>query len=687
MVETEAMDDDALRAVRPDLVHVTISPFGLGGAWSTRRGSDLIGVASGGLAWVCGSPEDPPNQPGGDQAFKMAGLAAAAGTLIALTGRDRQGGHAGVHLDISVQDAVAISVLQTSNPSHWAWHGRIPKRPGMTGVHRCADGGWITLSVLPPRMRVFREWLVEAGLSDLDGDDEQAFGASIGLALKVRELAARYDRDEFMARAWKLDLMGLPVNTMADLASCDHLQVSGAFVNLPHEALKCDLAFPRSPLDGLGTVRLRPAPSLGEHTSEVLSGLPELKAMRQRHGTRLDLARSLEGIRVVDFCWMIAGPLGTRMLAGFGAEVIRVEAGRRAYPDNFPDGGSDPSLGAFHNSLNTQKKSITVDPRTAAGRALLLELLATADVVTNNYRPGVMDRLGFGFEALTAVNPRIVSLAVPGCGSQGPWARVGTYGNMISAAAGLSALTGFHSRSPRGLGVAYPDFTSPFLIPLLVLSALRERDRTGEPAEVELNQLSATVALAGVEWLQYVSTGVDPGPRANRDPNWCPHGVYPAAGDDEWVAIAVDGSDRFADLLDVIGRADLADDARFSSHAARHANEDALDEVVGAWTAGLGKWEVADRLQARGIAAAAVEHLRDAMEVDPQLARHYQATHQPSHPDTAIPIQGEPIQEAFAYRPSGRAPMYGEHTDEILRTVLGRTDAQIAGLRAAGAVR
>src|SRR5437763_2305921 len=196
---------------------------------------------------------------------------------------------------------------------------------------------------------------------------------------------------------------------------------------------------------------------------------------------------------------MLAGPLGTRLLANFGAEVLRVEAGQRAYPDNFPAGHKDASLGAFHNILNTAKKSITIDPRHEHGRQLLLELIAGADIVTNNYRPGVMDQMGYGFDVLKAANPRIISLQIPGCGSRGPWAGVGTYGNMVSAASGLSYLTGFPGRAPRGLGVAYPDFTSPFLVPLHVLSALRERDRTGEAIEMELNQLSATVGLIGVE--------------------------------------------------------------------------------------------------------------------------------------------------------------------------------------------
>jgi crotonobetainyl-CoA:carnitine CoA-transferase CaiB-like acyl-CoA transferase len=690
VIETERLDDAELRATNPRVVHVTITPFGLDTPWNDRVGSDLVGAASGGLAWVCGSPDDPPNQPAGDQAYKLAGLAAAAGAVIALTGVERHSAGVGVHLDISVQESVALSVLQTSNPSQWVWEHKLPKRPGMTGVHRCADGGWITLSVLPQRMRDFLGWVTEAGLADDDPETlNGAFGASAKGALKVRELAARYPRDEFMARAWNLDLMGLPVQTLADLADNDHLAAIDEFVPVDQASevgLPPSILFPRSPLDGLGTVQLRRAPLLGEHTQDVLAERRDPAERPAAEGPRLDLSQALEGVRVVDFCWMIAGPLGTRILANFGADVLRVESGPRAYPDNFPAGVKDPSVGAFHNILNTAKRSITIDPRSDEGRSLLLELIAQADVVTNNYRPGVMERLGYDFETLKAANPRIISLHVPGCGRDGPWANVGTYGSMVSAAAGLSTLMGFPGRAPRGLGVAYPDFTSPFLMPLLLLGALRERDRTGEPREIELNQLSATIALIGTEWLQYTTSGVVPAPKANRDANWSPHGVFPSGVDDEWVAIGVRGDDQFRRLCGVVGRSEIADDGRFADHASRKANEDELDALVTSWTQTRTKWEAADALQAAGVPAAAVAHLADALTTDPQLRRHYQEIRQPSHPDIAIVTQGEPIQEAFAYRPVQRAPMYGEHTDQILRELLGRSEHEITALRDAGVI-
>lgn len=552
LVETEVVDHTWVRGLNPSLVHVTVTPFGLTGPWAARRGNDLVASAARGAGLgvrLARGPAQPARRRPGQQVGRTGRGSRGrhrpgrtARPAREATGKARWEGRPGAHLDISMQEAVAYSVIRTSNPSHWAWHGRVPKRPGMTGVHRCADGGWVTLWVL----------------------------------------AARYPREEFLRRAWALDLMGLPVNTLPDLERCDHWQAIGELVPVAHGASATTLPFPRSPVDGTGTVSLAGAPVLGADTEAALASLPPrpvsssgpgsssgpaslppTPAPASSPGPDLDMGHALEGVRVVDFCWMIAGPLGTRILANAGAEVIRVEAGPRAYPD----------------------------------------------------------------------------------------------------------------------------FTSPFLMPLLALAALEERDRNGGPVQMELNQLSATVALIGVEWLQYATSGTAPPMRANRDPNWCPHGVYPATGEDEWLALAAATDGEFGALCRLLGQPERADDARFSSHSARKGHEDALDEVIRAWSVTQDKWEAADALQAVGIATAPVEHLADAMERDPQLGRHYRFVTQPGHPGVAIPIQTDPIRQADVLPTHRRAPMYGEHNDEVLGRVLGLSDAEIADLRSSGALR
>lgn len=685
VVETERLDPQWVRRHNPQIVQVTVTPFGLDGPHASWLGSDLIGVASGGLAWVCGSRDDPPAQPGGDQAHKLAGLAAAAAVAVGLTGRERRRG--GVHIDLSVQECVALSTLHTANPAAHRWHGEVARRPGLTAVHRCADGGFVTLHVPPPRLEAFCAWVAEEGI-ELPADHRALLvgrDAVMTMHRTSRALCERYPREELLKRAWELDLMGLPVNTLRDLAVNEHMVATEEFVPVVDDARGLTLSVPRSPAEGLAAAAPRRAPLLGEHTSEVLSSLPPAAAAVVATGDPApELARALEGIRVLDFCWVIAGPLGTRLLADFGADVIRVESDGRALAEIFPPGVTDRTLGAFHNVLNAQKRSLTVDPRSARGRELLLDLVAHVDVVTSNYRPGALEAMGFGYDVLRAVNPRVVNVQVPGCGRRGPWAQRTSFGNMVSAAAGISALTGFPGRAPRGMGTAYPDFTTPALMATMILAALRQRDRTGVGCEVEVNQLAATVALIGVEWMQYAATGTEPPPRANRDPNHCPHGTYPAAGDDQWVAVAVRSDGQFAALCGLLGRAELTRDPRFGTHLARKQHEDELDGIVAAWTRRHGKWAAAEQLQAAGVPAAPVEDIRDTLDCDPQLTRHYQRVRQPSAPDIEIPINGEPIQVAGARRELRPAPQFGGDTTDILRDLLGLGAPEIEQLRREG---
>ncbi len=688
IVETERLDHGEVAWRNPGAIHLTVSPFGLDGPRAGWRATDLVSVAAGGLAFVCGDPAGPPVQPGADQAGKLAGLAAAAAVMIALTGRERAPGRPGVHIDLSVQDAVAGSVLQTANPSRWAWNREVPARPGLGQVYRCADNRWVTLAVRPDRRERFARWAERTGAAD--GAELAAITdpglAPAGAEPIVRKVAAVNSRDQVMAAITELDLMGLPVSALDDLREWERDGAIAPFAAIPHEALGSMLHFPASPVGQLAA-GIRRAPVLGEHSTEILAAARRQPPRPHRaDGEWLDLRTALAGIRVVDFCWMIAGPLGTRLLADFGAEVIRVEAGPRAYPDVFPPGTSDPSLGAFHNTLNTQKRSVTIDPRTPRGRELLLDLIATAEVVTNNYRPPAFEKLGFTDEVLRQRNPSLINLHIPGTGRAGPWSRIGTFGTMTAGAAGLNYLTGFPGTPPRGLGVAYSDFTVPYLVPVMVLAALRQRDRTGTGLVLELNQLAATIALLGVEWLQYDTSGNAPPMRANRDPNYCPHGIYPARGNQEWVAVAVTSDEEFRSLCRILGRTDLAD--RLPTLVDRAAAHDELDAVIARWSSAQDKWQAASALQAHGVPAAPVENLRDAMETDPRLSvRHYLTVEQPSHPGTLVPIQNTPIQTAGTPRTVDRAPMYGEDNDYVLHDILGLPQSEIVALRRAGVVR
>jgi len=196
------------------------------------------------------------------------------------------------------------------------------------------------------------------------------------------------------------------------------------------------------------------------------------------------------------------------------------------------------------------------------------------------------------------------------------------------------------------------------------------------------------VALLGAEWMSFKATGRQPPRRANRDPNLCPHGVFPAApsdqSPDEWIALAVDGDEEWTTLCELIDHPELALDPRFATHVARKRNEDALDEIIAVWTSGRDKWDAADALQAAGVAAAAVEHLADTHGRDPQLRDHYQVVSQPGRPDLDIPIDREAARWVGSDHRLRRAPGLGEHNRQVVCDLLGRAEDEYERLVVAG---
>jgi crotonobetainyl-CoA:carnitine CoA-transferase CaiB-like acyl-CoA transferase len=672
------LDHATLAARYPSLVHVSISPFGQTGPWAKRSSSDLIAAAACGILGISGSPEDPPIQGAADTAWKMAGLLAATGAMIGWRGA-RQSGK-GAWIDISVQEAATMMVSQILNPCLYTIDNQVPVRQGFYGpFHRCADGRYVSASASLQTLPQLMAWAADRGLEFEDG---------AGAGEVMARIVAATPHDEVLALVERLGLMGLPVGRFEDFGAHPHFVATRQFGEVRQPSLDTNLSFPRSPVAGLrGEAPLRPAPALGEHTAEVLADIGRPAAAPPSAPARdVDPARPLAGLRILDFTWVLAGPLGTRILANFGAEVVRVESAGRL---DVIRRGQHANTGGLFNDANTGKKSITLDLTRPEALDLAKRLAAESDVVVNNFRAGVLDRMGLGYEVLRQVNPGIVVVHMPGCGVEGPWANRPTFGNIILAASGLNEISGFEGAPPWGIRCAYPDFTSPYLLVQQVLAAIHRRETTGEGMEIVLDQLSSMVSLLGAEWMRFAHEGHLPR-NANRNPNYCPHGVYPVAGDDRWIAIAVAGDDEFAALARRLGRPDLVADPRFADHAARKRNEDALDEILRGRTRPEEGWRLADELQAAGVAAAMVELLDDMIERDPQLAhrRHYQQVVQPTDPDTVITIDREAIEFVGVERPLERAPALGEHNVEVLsRAPLSLTAAEIEALVQAGVVR
>ena len=336
----------------------------------------------------------------------------------------------------------------------------------------------------------------------------------------------------------------------------------------------------------------------------------------------------LEGLRVLEFGYGVAAPVACRNLAQFGADVIRVESVH--HPDSLrtvgagwvplgTDWGVLRDTGPALNFTSPGKRSIGLEIDGPEGRAIFDRLLAAADVLVMNMSVEAVAGLGLTYDEARAVNPRIIWMNMPAFGAQeGPYRTFRTWGRNIAAAAGLSRLIGWPDRDPVGMSVNFPDYASALWGTIAVVAALLQRDLTGEGCEIDVSQYQVAVSCLGPTVMEAVLGGSGLGTLGNRVDGRAPHGVYPARGEDRWVAISVMDAEMWAALCRLEGLEALDHDARFSTLAARLDHQDELDEIISAWTAARTAAEAAAELQSVGVAASAV---MDNFEVlgDPQL--------------------------------------------------------------------
>lgn len=410
--------------------------------------------------------------------------------------------------------------------------------------------------------------------------------------------------------------------------------------------------------------------------------------------------RPLDGIRVIDFGWVAVGPVLASLLAEMGAEVIKVESSRRLdycrlIPVPVLEGERQAEAYAsraavidrvplFHN-YNRGKQSLTVDLRHPGAPALLKRLVATADVVVENFSPRVLREIGLDWEVLRAVKPDLVMISCSSAGQTGPWNDLKTFAPSLSSLAGLETLVGYPGERVLGmLTFGYADPSNAHHGALAVLAALWHRRRTGAGQYIDMSQLEATVGLAAEALMDFVMNGRVAGPEGARHRSMAPHANYPCRGEDAWVAIAVEDDGVWARLVDAIGSPAWARDDRFATLAGRQAHLDELDQRLGEWTRARGAWEVTEILQRAGVAAFPVYGLDDQKR-DPHFQAHGLLA-RPEHPRIGqMEVYAHPIK--LAETPGGvqgTAPALGEHTNQILGTLLGLTAEEIAALQAEG---
>jgi crotonobetainyl-CoA:carnitine CoA-transferase CaiB-like acyl-CoA transferase len=406
---------------------------------------------------------------------------------------------------------------------------------------------------------------------------------------------------------------------------------------------------------------------------------------------------ALARYRICDFTGQLAGAGATKWLAAFGAEVIRIEDPvRRGTWDvlrsmpPFVDERRGPDFGGGFNNHNVEKKGIALNLRTERGRELLAEIVKRSDVVAENFAAGVMERMGFGYERLRQLRPDVVYVSNCGFGHTGPYAPFKTWGPIVQAVCGLTFSSGLPGEPPAGWGYSYMDHTGGYVMAIAILLALVHRERTGEGQWVDLACTEAGLALTGPALLDWTVNGRPlrrPGqPNGNRSewPPMAPHGIYPAAGDDAWVALACRDEADWQAFCAVVGEAWTAD-PRYAELAGRLAHQDALDRDVGIWTRQRDRFELAAALQAAGFPASAVTRPSERIDEDPNTAA-WGLWPTVTHTKMGrVRVDGLPVHFSKTdWRIERGGPCCGEHTDEVLRSLLGLGDAELARLREEG---
>ena len=685
-------------------LRISITPFGLSGPRRDWQATASTLLAMGGHTWLAGDegrapltmPWPYPQYQSGHFAYiaAIAYLAGAEGDVAPRT--------------IEVSMLETLTSLHQFTDTMWTHGGRLRSRHGNRFENttnlllQCVDG-WYEVS-LPQNFWVQFSHMIGRG----DLAEESLFSSAAGRLEHHAEFAEMIDEaigDWPVERIMRegQEVYRVPMGYAAgigELLDDAHLAHNDFWQPVPgDEAVK--LPTPPVHVSGLAARPELPVVASGADTDAVLAALPKEEGAAQAPSSPAasDAEPPLRGVRILDLTRVWAGPVATRILADLGAEVIHVSApmgrgplGVRGGPGvDFPEGGPGDrpwNRQALFNKLHRNKRSLAVDLKTEQGRRIFLDLVATADVVIENFSPRVMPGLGLGYDELSTANPRIIYVAMPAYGLDGPRRDYIGFGSSIEPTSGFSALLGYSADEPRITAAGISDPIAGTTAVAAILTALAWRtdgDGDGEGALLELAQQQAGINFLGEFFVQRQLTGRDPERIGNAHPTHAPHGVYRCAGEDEWIALATRNEDEWAALAGAAGRG-WPDDARYADLTARQANRAELDAVIEQWTAGYDKYELTELLQAAGVAAGPVQSAPGWLADEQLEARGYFV--ELDHPDAGLGRwDGSPIL-VDGRRDYGwwtAAAGLGADNEEILRD-LGRSDAEIATLQAEGVV-
>jgi crotonobetainyl-CoA:carnitine CoA-transferase CaiB-like acyl-CoA transferase len=689
----------------PRAAWVSITAYGASGPRAAWRASDLTIVAAGGNLYPTGDPDRAPVRCAQPTSQAHTGPEVALAALTAVASGTPQ------LVDVSMQEAFAVASM--TGPARYPVEGDHGRRRGaFTGRTRetwpCADG-WVSFGLRGGRARVrnlqtLTKLAVEDGvatpaLTDRDwaaydhrtaSDDELA-----AISDAVAAFFAKHTMTELYDMAVDTGLMLAPTNSPREITTSEQLAARGflgplgALDRVPQAFVVAgpdeDLVGPRGEAPQLSGRRwpdwpaepAEPAP----YGALASSGSQDAAADARRDGEG-----AWAGLKVVELGSGAAGPIATRYFAEHGATVVRVESKSR--PDFLRSYAAGPNKrhgvegSIFFSVLNAGKRSVTLDLKHPDGLAVAKRLVAWADVVSDNFAPGAMDRLGLGRTTMRELNPAAILVSTSLNGQTGPHRDYPGFGGQGAALSGYTFLTGWPDRAPVGPMGTITDSLAPSFVAAAVAAALLRRRRIGEGADLDLSQVEAAIWTLSPWIADWTANGEYAERNGNRHPRACPHGVFPAAGDDRWVALACWDDADWARLRKATGIAG----AGLDTLPDRQERIDEVERAVAGWTRERSPVDAAEALQKAGVDAYPVNDWADLHD-DPQLAvrRHFVPLEHP--------VMGEHVYEQSGFRlaatPGGvrtPGPTLGQHNAEVLGGLLGMTGDEIADLDGSGAL-
>jgi crotonobetainyl-CoA:carnitine CoA-transferase CaiB-like acyl-CoA transferase len=682
LVEEGTVDVDGLRAAHPQLVVLSITPWGRTGPWADRPWTHFTVEAASGAILSRGLPEEEPYQGGGRVVEWTTGAYAAAGALPAVLHARRTG--AGAHLDCSMLETMAVAgstfadlMNNMIGRPQMATPARSLESPS---VEPCKDG-WVGFNTNSGQM--FLNYLMVIDRFDLLEQPEW-----VSLQHRMAHLEewnaiqhawlSEHTVEEILAKAAEFRVAAAQVNDGETILSNEHLVAREVFVENPAGFLQ-----PRPPylVDGERRPLPRPAPELGEGDGE-LGGRRRPEPEAPEDATALPFA----GMRVLDLTSWWAGPSGTAILAALGAEVIHLESithpdGMRAtgyyvHPDTWWE------YGHLFVAVNVNKEDVTLDLGTERGLELAKELIKGCDLVVENFAPRVTERWGLTWDVVHELNPQAVFVRMPAFGLDGPWRdRVG-FAQTMEMMAGMAWLTGPLGGPPRIMrGPCDP--IAGMHGAVAMLTAVEDARRTGEGHLVEAVMVEAGINCAAEQIVEFTAYGQHLTRMGNRSPEAAPQGLYRCEGTEQWLALSCETDDQWQALCKAL---DWAPDPALATLAARHAAHDELDERIGAWAATRTVEDAVEALVDAGVpAVVAWDPRRESFH--PQLVARQ------LYEDVPHPVVGTQPVPGLPYRWSGidrwcrsHSPLLGEHNREVLSRLVGLSDADLDELEATGII-